>query len=54
MRGGVAVREGLATRELQLYVLACAAMSLALWAFTVVLAITAYRPGGEREQHRAA
>ena len=46
MRGGVAVREGLATRELRLYVLASGAMSLALWAFTVVLAITAYRAGG--------
>ena len=46
MRGGNAVAEGLATRELRLYVLACAAMSLALWAFTVVLAITAYKAGG--------
>ena len=46
MRGGIAVAEGLATRELRLYVLACAAMSLALWAFTVVLAITAYKAGG--------
>lgn len=45
MRGG-AVREGLATRELRLYVLATAATSLALWAFTVVLAITAYKAGG--------
>jgi MFS family permease len=41
-----ALREGLATRELRLYVLACAAMSLALWAFTVVLAIAAYKAGG--------
>jgi MFS family permease len=42
----VALREGLATRELRLYVAACAAMSLALWAFTVVLAIAAYKAGG--------
>ena len=46
MRGGDALREGLATRRLRLYVIACAAMSLALWAFTVVLAIAAYRAGG--------
>jgi MFS family permease len=46
VRGGVALREGLATRELRLFVLACAAMSLALWAFTVVLAIAAYKAGG--------
>jgi MFS family permease len=42
----VAVREGLATRELRLFVVAGSAMSLALWAFTVVLAITAYQAGG--------
>ena len=46
MRGGEALREGLATRALRLYVLAGAAMSLALWAFTVVLAIAAYESGG--------
>ena len=46
MLGGDALREGLATRELRLYVIACAAMSLALWAFTVVLAIAAYKAGG--------
>lgn len=46
MRGGDALREGLATRQLRLYVTACAAMSLALWAFTVVLAIAAYEAGG--------
>ena len=46
MRGGEALREGLATRELRLYVAACAATSLALWAFTVVLAIAAYQAGG--------
>ena len=46
MRGGEALREGLATRSLRLYVLAGAAMSLALWAFTVVLAIAAYESGG--------
>ncbi len=46
MRGWDALREGLATRELRLYALACAAMSLALWAFTVVLAIAAYEAGG--------
>jgi MFS family permease len=43
---GAAVREGLATRELRLYVVSTAATSLALWAFTVVLAITAYKAGG--------
>ena len=43
---GAAVREGLATRELRLFVVSAAAMSLALWAFTVVLAITAYKAGG--------
>ncbi len=36
----------MATRELRLFVLAAAAMSLALWAFTVVLAIAAYHAGG--------
>ncbi len=46
MRGWDALREGLATRELRLYALACATMSLALWAFTVVLAIAAYEAGG--------
>lgn len=46
MRGGVALREGLATRELRLFVAAAAATSLALWAFTVVLAIAAYEAGG--------
>ena len=46
MRGGAGLREGLATRELRLFVLACTAMSLALWAFTVVLAIAAYQAGG--------
>ena len=46
MRGGDALREGLATRALRLYVVAGAAMSLALWAFTVVLAIAAYEAGG--------
>ena len=46
MRGGDALRQGLATRELRLYVVAGAAMSLALWAFTVVLAIAAYEAGG--------
>jgi MFS family permease len=46
VRGGDALREGLASRQLRLYVIAGAAMSLALWAFTVVLAITAYRAGG--------
>jgi MFS family permease len=43
---GVGVREGLATRELRLFVVVGSAMSLALWAFTVVLAITAYQAGG--------
>ena len=43
---GYELREGLATRELRLFVLASAAMSLALWAFTVVAAIAAYRAGG--------
>jgi MFS family permease len=46
VRGGDALREGLATRQLRLYVTACAAGSLALWAFTVVLAIAAYEAGG--------
>ena len=46
MRGGEALREGLATHELRLYVAAGAATSLALWAFTVVLAIAAYQAGG--------
>ena len=46
MRGRDALREGLATRELRLYVLAGGAISLALWAFTVVLAIAAYGAGG--------
>jgi MFS family permease len=46
VRGTDALREGLATRELRLFVLACASMSLALWAFTVVLAIAAYKAGG--------
>ena len=46
MRGGASLREGLASRELRFYVLAAAATSLALWAFTVVLAIAAYRAGG--------
>ncbi len=46
MRGWDALREGLTTRELRLYALACAAMSLALWAFTVALAIAAYEAGG--------
>lgn len=46
MRGGEALREGLATRPLRLYVAAGAAMSLALWSFTVALAIAAYRAGG--------
>lgn len=46
MRGGASLREGLASRELRLYVLAAAAMSLALWAFTVVLAIAAYEAQG--------
>jgi MFS family permease len=41
-----AVGEGLATRELRLFVAVGSAMSLALWAFTVVLAITAYKAGG--------
>ena len=45
-RGGEALRQGLRSRELRLYVAACAATSLALWAFTVVLAIAAYRAGG--------
>jgi MFS family permease len=44
--GGSALREGLATRELRLFVLASVAMSLAQWAFTVVLAIAAYQAGG--------
>jgi MFS family permease len=46
VRGGVGLREGLASRELRLLVLACTAMSLALWAFAVVLAIAAYEAGG--------
>jgi len=46
VRGRDALREGLATRELRLYALACAVTSLALWAFTVVLAIAAYEAGG--------
>jgi hypothetical protein len=46
VRGWDALREGLATRELRLYALAGAAASLALWAFTVVLAIVAYEAGG--------
>ena len=46
MRGGDALREGLATRELRLYVIGGAATSLSLWAFTVVLAIAAYQAGG--------
>ena len=46
MGAGEAFREGLATRELRLYVAAGGAMSLALWAFTVVLAIAAYQAGG--------
>jgi MFS family permease len=46
VRGRQALREGLATRDLRLFVVACAAMSLALWAFTVVLAIAAYKAGG--------
>jgi CRP-like cAMP-binding protein len=46
MRGGASLGEGLASRELRLYVLAAAAMSLALWAFTVVLAIAAYEAQG--------
>ena len=46
MRGANAVADGLATRELRLYVLASGAMSLALWSFTVVLAIAAYQAGG--------
>jgi len=46
VRGEWAVREGLATRELRLFALSSSAMSLALWAFTVVLAITAYQAGG--------
>jgi MFS family permease len=46
VRAGEALREGLATRQLRLYVTAGAAMSLALWAFTVVLAIAAYQAGG--------
>ena len=41
-----ALREGLATRRVRLFVLASVAMSLALWAFTVVLAIAAYGAGG--------
>jgi CRP-like cAMP-binding protein len=45
-RGAEALRQGGQSRELRLYVAACAAMSLALWAFTVVLAIAAYRAGG--------
>ena len=44
--GGEALRQGLRSRELRLYVAACAATSLALWAFTVVLAIAAYQAGG--------
>jgi MFS family permease len=40
------LREGLATRELRLFLVTSAAMSVALWAFTVVLAIAAYRAGG--------
>jgi MFS family permease len=40
------LREGLSTRELRLFLLTSGAMSLALWAFTVVLAITAYGAGG--------
>lgn len=44
--GGDARRQGRRSRELRLYVAACAATSLALWAFTVVLAIAAYRAGG--------
>ena len=43
---GMHFGRGSPTRELRLYVIACAAMSLALWAFTVVLAIAAYRAGG--------
>ena len=46
MGGGGAIREGVATRELRLFLAACLATSLALWAFTVVLAIAAYREGG--------
>lgn len=46
MRGGPGLREGLATRELRLFQVTSGAMSLALWAFTVVLAITAYGAGG--------
>ena len=46
MVGGPALPEGLATRELRLFLLTLGAMSLALWAFTVVLAITAYNAGG--------
>jgi len=46
VRGGDALRDGLATRELRLYVIGGAATSLSLWAFTVVLAITAYQAGG--------
>ncbi|MEY2441766.1 MAG: hypothetical protein QOJ46_1192 [bacterium] len=44
--GGSALREGLATRELRLFVAGSVAMSLAQWAFTVVLAIAAYQAGG--------
>ena len=46
MRGVGAIREGAGTRELRLFLFACLATSLALWAFTVVLAIAAYREGG--------
>ena len=46
MRGLGAIREGVATRELKLFLFACVATSFALWAFTVVLAIAAYQEGG--------
>ncbi len=48
MLGGATARDGLATRELRLFQVTSIAMSLALWAFTVVLAIAAYQAGGTK------
>jgi MFS family permease len=46
VNGVEALREGCATRELRLFLLACFATSLSVWAFMVVLAIAAYDAGG--------
>ncbi|HTN25248.1 MAG TPA: cyclic nucleotide-binding domain-containing protein [Solirubrobacteraceae bacterium] len=40
------IREGLAGRELRLFLVSSTASSLALWGFTVVLALAAYRAAG--------